>query len=328
MGGAGILPASAKYGTTDAYEQLRSFSHALHPSWAQRLRELTGVDNGFQRCGGLHVAHSAAEAATLTANQFWWESQGIEFEKWSIEQLRHREPAVRCRDDLRGAWFMPDECQLRNPRHLQALAKACQLQGVEFVESAAVTRLDVAQGRVARVVLADGQRKADKVCLCSGAWARQTLEELHIPNGIMPVRGQMVLYRCPQPPIRSIVNEGHRYLVPRDDGRLLAGSVEEEAGYAIETTAEGIGQISGWAEQLLPCLEQYPVEQTWAGLRPGSFDGFPYIGRVPGVENLYLAAGHFRSGLHLSCATAVVLANEMLGRSNDIDLHPFRVGRG
>jgi glycine oxidase len=327
--GAGILPASAKYGTTDAYEQLRALSHQLHPIWAKRLFEVTGTHTGFQQCGGLYLARSPAEAATLTANQGWWESHGIEFEKWSVDQLRQREPNLAGDvDKLRGVWFLPDECQLRNPRHMQALAKACQLEGVELVEFATVENIEAEQGRGVRVKLAEGERQARQVCLCSGAWTRQILEQLQIPTGILPVRGQMVLYHCPERPIRSIVNEGHRYLVPRDDGRLLAGSIEEEAGYAIETTPVAIEQISGWAEQLMPGLKQCPVEQTWAGLRPGSFDGFPYIGRVPGFENLYVAAGHFRSGLHLSCATAVVLANEMLGAANEIDLLPFRVGRG
>jgi hypothetical protein len=78
--GAGILPASAKYGTTDAYEQLRALSHQLHPIWAKRLFEVTGTHTGFQQCGGLYLARSPAEAATLTANQGWWESHGIEFE--------------------------------------------------------------------------------------------------------------------------------------------------------------------------------------------------------------------------------------------------------
>ncbi len=126
----------------------------------------------------------------------------------------------------------------------------------------------------------------------------------------------------------SVVNEGHRYLVARRDGRLLAGTIEEEVGYVEETTDEAQSQIRTWAERILPQLRHQPIEKTWAGLRPGSFDGFPYMGSVPGHEQLFLAAGHFRSGIHLSCATAVLMANLMEGLANPIDLHPFRVGRG
>ena len=87
-------------------------------------------------------------------------------------------------------------------------------------------------------------------------------------------------------------------------------------------------QLRTWAEGLLPQLKNTPVEKTWAGLRPGSFDGMPYIGEVPGWPNVYVASGHYRAGLHLSCATAVVTADLMQGKKPAIDLTPFRLGRG
>ncbi|MCA9133376.1 MAG: glycine oxidase ThiO [Planctomycetales bacterium] len=327
--GAGILPPTATCPQADDYENLRALSHRLHPLWAKRLRQSTGIDTGLRRCGGVYLARSPAEMATLTANQLWWQMQQIEYQQWTMSELAQREPSLgRPEDPIRGAWFLPDEYQLRNPRHLQALAAACQQQGVQLIEAAAMESLEIAGGAVEGVTTARGRITAEQVCICSGAWARLALEQLNIANGILPVRGQIVLYRCPQPPIHSVINEGHRYLVAREDGHLLAGSVEEEVGYHIHTTAEALAQIRGWAEQILPSLKQCPVEKCWAGLRPGSFDGLPYLGRVPGIDNLFLAAGHYRNGLHLSCATAVVLANEMLQLPNDIDLHPFRVGRG
>ena len=168
---------------------------------------------------------------------------------------------------------------------------------------------------------------AEQLCICSGAWARLALLDLGIDNGIMPIRGQMVLYRTPHPLLRRVTNEGHRYLVPRDDGLLLAGSVEEEVGYDNQTTEAGIAHIRNWAERMLPELQHTTIDRCWSGQRPGSYDGLPYLGRVPGCNNLFVAAGHFRSGLHLSCGTAVVMAELMTGGTPTIDLHPFRVGR-
>lgn len=343
--GAGVLPPPAKHGTDDCYEQFRRMSHDLHPLWAERLRTLTGIDNEFSRCGGIYLASTSAEAATLAANRWWWEEHGIEHEKWTMEQLLRREPTLMEGRTAAGipsagsqsaagetailsAWFLPDECQLRNPRHLQALEAACRQSGVELVEQTAATRFESTSSGAVQVFTHGGSYQADQVCICSGAWARHMLEELGQASGIMPVRGQMVLYGCDRPLLNSVVNEGHRYLVARRDGRLLAGSIEEEVGYAAETTEQGLSQIRAWAEGIFPQLKDQPIEKTWAALRPGSYDGFPYMGRVPGHEQLYLAAGHFRSGIHLSCATAVLMANEMEGIANPIDLHPFRVGRG
>ncbi len=342
--GAGILPPTAKHGSSDPYEQFRAMSHELHPQWAKRLHELTGVDTGFSRCGGIYLASTTAEVATLAANRWWWQEHGIEHQAWTLDELSRREPALMAGRqaapatarqtsapaprDIRSVWFLPDECQLRNPRHVQALTAACQHAGVRIMEQSTVVRIEPVDRGGVLIATEHDNYHAEQACICSGAWARHTLEQLGLASGIMPVRGQIVLYRCDRPLLNSVVNEGHRYLVARRDGRLLAGSVEEEVGYVEKTTEEALTQIRAWAERTLPQLKLHPIEKTWAGLRPGSFDGFPYMGSVPGHEQLYLAAGHFRSGIHLSCATAVLMANMMEGLTNPIDLHPFRIGRG
>jgi glycine oxidase len=266
----------------------------------------------------------------LLANQGWWKDHAIEYQPLSSDQLVQLEPTLSdVSPHLLGAWLLPDECQLRNPRHLQALREVCRRGGVRLAEYCEVTDFHLSGDKVMSARTADGQAlTADVFCICAGAWARRLLIQLGHPNGIMPVRGQMILYQCPTPPVARVINEGNRYLVPRADGLLLAGSVEEEVGYVCETTPEAIEQIRDWAEQILPCLKDCDIKDTWAGLRPGSFDGLPYIGRVPGTANLLLAAGHFRSGLHLSCGTAQAIANLITGQEDDIDLTPFRVGRG
>jgi glycine oxidase len=138
----------------------------------------------------------------------------------------------------------------------------------------------------------------------------------------------MVLYRCPTQPFSMILHEGQRYLVPRDDGHVLAGSCEEEVGFDATTTPEMIDDLKAWGEGIWPDLANAPVASQWAGLRPGSFDSFPYLGILPPFENAYIASGHFRHGLHWSTATAVLLYEAMSGQSTSIDLEPFRLQRG
>jgi len=109
---------------------------------------------------------------------------------------------------------------------------------------------------------------------------------------------------------------------------VVVGSTEEEAGFDKSTTEQAIVELVALARQLVPALRDAPIENSWAGLRPGTFDGFPYIGRMPGLDNAFAAAGHYRSGLHMSPGTAVVLRQLILGDEPQIDLTPFRVGRG
>src|SRR6185436_15857121 len=129
------------------------------------------------------------------------------------------------------------------------------------------------------------------------------------------------------PILTRIITEGSRYLVPREDGRVLAGSTEEEVGFDKRTTEEAIGDLTDFGRNLVPALRNAAIERTWAGLRPGSFDGLPYLGPLPGLKNAYIAAGHFRSGLFLSTATAVVMSQLIRDQQPQVELAPLRVGR-
>jgi glycine oxidase len=329
--GAGILPPANAGTALHPLDQLRALSNDLHEDWAQRLLIETAIDTGFRRCGGLYLARTAGEAAALAAMAQTLREEQIACRLLSASELKASESALAhlaSSGDLRAAYELPDECQLRNPRHLKALAAACRRLGVEIHEHCEVTEIIPADGQVIAVRTPRGNLTADAFAITAGPWTERILAREHVSTGIFPMRGQMVLFRCERPPFRRVLNEGPRYLVPRDDGYVLAGSTEEEAGFDKSTTSEAIAELSQFAINLVPTLHDATIEQTWAGLRPASYDGFPYIGRMPGLENAFVAAGHFRSGLHLSPGTAVVLADLMCGAMPSIDLSPFRVSRG
>ncbi len=328
--GAGILPPAARLKAVHPLDQLRALSHELHPAWAAMLREETGIDNGYRRTGGVYLARRVGEAASLTAMADYWREEGIAVEELTPQRLAELEPALGLHGGerpFRVAYLLPEEAQLRNPRHLQALVAACRQHGVTVSGGCEAEGFEIAANRMRGVRAAGELIQADQICLCSGAWTRMLLEQIGIPNGIEPIRGQMVLFRSARVLLNRIVNEGPRYLVPRDDGRLLAGATEEEAGFDSRTTEEGIAGLIRFARGLVPALTDAEVERTWAGLRPGTFDGMPYLGRAPGLENVFVAAGHFRSGLYLSPGTAVEMARLLCGEPTEVDLSPFHVGR-
>jgi len=328
--GAGILPPANLATAIDPLDRLRALSHQLHREWAARLRDETGIDNGYRECGGLYLARSAGEAAALHAFAEMLRGLEIVIEQLSPAEAAELEPALRevAASQLKAAYSLPGEAQLRNPDHLRALSLACKRRGVQIRSDCEATGFDCSNGRMTAVRTNIGSLHADRYCITSGAWSERLLKQLGITTGIMPIRGQMVMFKCDTPPFRRVLNEGPRYLVPRDDGRVLVGSTEEEAGFDKSTTEEGIGELVALARQLVPALRDATIENSWAGLRPGTFDGFPYMGRMPGLDNAYAAAGHYRSGLHMSPGTAVVLRQLMLGDEPEIDLMPFRVGRG
>jgi glycine oxidase len=323
--GAGILPPANVESAVHPYDQLRGLSHCLHAQWAERLAAETGIDTGYRRCGGIHVAQTAGEAAALHAWAQELSEQQIQIEHWDRRAVAAREPALS--SELRAAYWLPDEAQLRNPDHLRALIAACIQRNVSIGTHTTLRDVVLCGDRIAAIRTDAGDECADQFCFAAGAWTYQLLNRMGVETGVLPVRGQMVMFRGPPGLLHAIINEGPRYLVPRDDGRLLAGSTEEEVGFDTRTTATAVNDLSQFAMKLVPALKQYEIERTWAGLRPGSFDGFPYLGGVPGFRNAFVAAGHFRSGLHLSTGTAVLMSQLIRGEPTEIDLSPFSVAR-
>lgn len=331
--GAGLLPPAKRSTARNALEALAGLSSEMHAEWARELLVQTGVDTGYRRSGSVHIARDEESALLLAQLGRQLREQQIEAQELEARDLAQIEPALAhpgVVNALHGALFMPDEAQLRNPRHLKALAIACALRGVSIQSEVSVESFEVNQGRVSAVRTSAGRLAAKAICLCSGAWTGEMAARLGVHLPMVPVRGQMVLLSAPAPVFGRIINEGRRYVVPRADGRVLIGSTEEEVGFDKRTTAGGIGSLLQFGCDLVPELAGLQIERTWAGLRPGTPDGMPYIGRLGELENVFVAAGHYRGGLHLAPGTARVLSQLMCGETPEIDLAPLspqRAGR-
>lgn len=328
--GAGILFPAKRLPNTHPFEQLFGLGHQLHAPLAMQLQQETGLSTGFRRTGGIHIARDRASLQSLQQEIQDWRTQGIEVEQLSPDGLHALEPKLlpgRSCESLLAAFHLPDECQLRNPWHLKALLAACTARGVRIDSNCAAESFDLEGNCIRGLQTNRGLLTARNFCVTSGPWSRGLLSQLGHEPAIRPVRGQMVLFKSDRLQLTRIVDEGLRYLVPRNDGRTLCGSTMEEAGFEKQTTAEGISSLKEFAFSLVPELAEVEIEQTWAGLRPGTLDQLPYLGPVPGLKNAFVAAGHFRSGLQLSAATARVMSQLIRGETPEIDLTPFRLDR-
>jgi glycine oxidase len=328
---AGIFPPAPRFSGAGAGDLLTAWSDELHRVWSAELRDETGIDNGLVACGGLYVAADDAHHARLEADIEAWRSKGTRCEPLDAPGLAALEPGLRIAVDrgrLRGGYLLADEMQIRPPRHLEALVRSCGRRGVTMSHGPAVEAIGRGDGMIDGVALvqADGRRttvRAGAYVLAAGAWSGDLARQLGFRLDTRPIRGQIALYRFPSSPVRRVVNLGLEYLVPRPDGRLLVGSTLEDAGFDAVPTTAGLARLADVAELLLGDLAAAVRERTWAGLRPGSVDGLPTIGRLPTHGNAFIATGHFRAGLHQSTGTAVVVADLVTGRQPPLDLRPF-----
>ncbi len=316
--GAGIIPPGNAEAVRTPFERLRAFSVGLFPALSARLRETTGIDNGYRVSGALELLGDDVDDEE-------WRSPGVRVVRLDGLALRRLEPGLAPR--WQDGYHLPELAQVRNPWHLRALIAACEQAGVALHPGVAVEAFLRRGDQIEGVKTAQGPYPAGRVLVAAGAWSGGLLASVGCRLPVKPIRGQIALLNTGEVGEHPLILEGRRYIVPRGDGRFLVGSCEEDAGFDARTTATVIADLLGFATAMLPGLGQASVERCWAGLRPGSPDSSPYLGPVPGATNLYVAAGHFRSGILLSPGTALLLAALLTDRVPALPLEAFAVDR-
>jgi glycine oxidase len=318
--GAGIIPPGDSRRAVTPIDRLRSISSEMYPDLSLGLREQTGIDNGYHVCGGLELVEPGDD---LPLEE--WRGEGIAFREVTGEALRAIEPDLS--PALPRAYYLPDMAQVRNPRHVKALLAACHAQGVRLYPRRAATGFVPTGRRIDAVQTEQGPLAAERFLVTAGAWTDGLIQQVGCRLGVRPVRGQIALLQTDEKRQRPILLKGKRYLVPRGDGLVLVGATEEEADFDARPTASAIAGLLAFAAELVPSLAGAAVERCWAGLRPGSPDGLPFLGPVPDCPNLYVAAGHFRAGIQLSPATGRAITDLLIGREPVVPLEAFRLDR-
>jgi glycine oxidase len=292
----------------------------------ERLTKESGIDPEYDHHGMLYVAFSAHEREELASRARWQRDAGAEVEELTTEQARKIAPALSPKAIY--ALHLPTNWRTDNRKLTQAYVGAASKAGAEFREGVRIDSIAMKNGRATGLVTHDGQALAgDVVINAAGPWASEVrgLEADRIR--FFPVRGQILCFEARSGTIEPSLFSTRGILVPRRDGRLLAGSIFEEAGFNKTLTLGGMTHILRAATELVPSLSELPFREAWAGLRPAADDLLPVIGASPSAPNVFYACGHFRSGILLSSLTGEVIADLVKGRAPKIDLVPFAPAR-
>ncbi len=317
--GGGILSPLYPWRYPDSVTRLSLWSQQLYPELCTALRESSGIDPQHLASGLFIHAPEEEAAAREWASRF---DQRLEIA--DARRIRELEPERR-NPPAPMLWF-PRIAQVRNPRLVKALVADLERRGVEIHTDTPVEKLEPAGDGRPLLQAAGKQWQADQVVICAGAWSGRLLQSLSPPPNIHPVRGQMLLFRTRPGVIRHMMLEESRYIIPRKDGRVLFGSTLEEADFEKTTTEAARRELEEIALSRFPVLADCPVEAHWAGLRPASPAGVPYIGRHPEHPRLFINAGHFRNGVVLGPASARLTADLVLERQPILDPAPYGFG--
>ena len=322
---AGMLSPLAEADRPGVFLDLLLRARAAFPDMVAALREETGIDAGYSGAGTLYLALREEDEGELEHRLAWQSAAGLGVERLSAEEARRLEPAVS--PAVRWALRFPGDHQVENRALSLALWSAAARAGAEFRlgrEAVAVLR----QGeRVVGVELPDGERiAAGAVVVAGGAWAGR-LGGLPRALPVFPVHGQLLALESVPPVFRHVVDSPRCYLVPRSDGRVIAGATAERVGFRKSVTPAGMRRLIDGALEIAPVLENAPLAETWSGLRPGTPDSLPILGADPCVPNLFYATGHFRNGILLAPLTGEAIGEMLLGRPPAADLEPFGIAR-
>ncbi|WP_455208093.1 glycine oxidase ThiO [Kaarinaea lacus] len=317
--GGGILSPLYPWRYSDALNDLAAWSQHVYPSLIDTLKDRSGIDAQWWQCGFLMLDEAEIEAAVP-----WAEQRHLELQVINTTKIKSIAPKLATENLPNKAIWMPEIAQARNPRLLKALIAALHNLGVELREHSPVKNLIVNnEERVCGVICDDSEIHATTVTVACGAWSRQLLQSWLPSLEVEPVRGQMILFKAVPEVLTTMVMRESHYLIPRKDGRIIAGSTLEYVGFDKRVTQDAKQQLLQQAVTLVPELSNYPIEHHWAGLRPGNSQQTPFICKHPTLAGLFINTGHFRNGVVTAPASARLCVDQILDAPPILDPGPY-----
>jgi glycine oxidase len=318
--GGGIVSPLYPWRYSPAVTALAHWSQDFYPRLAERLFDATGIDPEVHTTGLYWLDLDDEQEALAWAARLHRPLASVD-----ISAVYDAVPVMG--GGYSRAVHMADIANVRNPRLVKSLKAALlALPNVTIHEQAEVQDFVRDGDRIIGVSTAAGDILGDSVVLAAGAWSGDLLGKLDLALPVEPVKGQMILYKCQANFLPSMILAKGRYAIPRRDGHILIGSTLEHEGYDKTPTGTALESLKASAVELIPALADAQVVGHWAGLRPGSPDGVPFIGPVPGHEGLWLNCGHYRNGLVLAPASCQLLTVLLLGDAPIIDAAAYAPG--
>ncbi|MGC1904796.1 MAG: glycine oxidase ThiO [Candidatus Acidiferrum sp.] len=320
---AGILSPAPESPSMISMVPMARASMALYPALVASVEEFTGASVGFRTKGTIDILFSRDALSDLSTLIALHHGMGLKAEPLRPEDARELEPSLS--SELEAAALRPDEASIDNRAFTQAMLEAAKKSGAEVFSDSGAVAIRREGDRCVGLKLQNENVDAKWTVIAAGCFSAN-IEGVKEYAPVRPAKGQMISLRSDEVKIERVLWGEKVYIVPRNDGRILAGATVEYVGFDKHVTAGGVEKILAAAIEVVPGLASARIEETWAGLRPDSPDHLPIVGPTDSV-GLLIATGHFRSGVLLTPITARLIREWITDRSVSIDwdrLSPMR----
>ncbi|HUE54324.1 MAG TPA: glycine oxidase ThiO [Candidatus Udaeobacter sp.] len=316
---AGIISPAPESPATIVTVPLAKASVSLYPQFVEQVEEISGKSVGFRPKGTVEALFSHDTKAELSTIIALHHGLGLQAEPLRAEDARELEPALS--EEVKAAVLRPQECSVDNRALTYAVLEAAKRSGTEIFSGNAARAIWRDGNRCAGLLLQNEKIEAKWTIIAAGSFSA-AIEGVATYAPVRPAKGQMVALGAEDVSIERVLWSEKVYLVPRNDGRILAGATVEYAGFDKRPTAGGIAKILSAAIDLAPGLANARIEETWAGLRPDSPDHLPILGPTD-LDGLLMATGHFRSGILLTPITARLVREWITAQRVSVDWDRF-----
>lgn len=323
--GGGILSPMYPWRYPREVNYLAQHGKQLYQDWNQKLLPATGIDFEIHETGMLIFDEADFEIGLNYKDQYQEPMQHCEYlQRESLETVN---PHIA--EQFQHAIYFPHLANVRNPRLLKSLITYLkQHPNAEVIENTWIEKFNLQNNQIQSIQASNGQHfAADQFVMTTGAWSNTWSTQLKCSIPVEPVQGQMLLFKTPENWLPTMCMNNVMYLIPRMDGHVVCGSSMNHLGFDQRPSVQTQQNIYRACTEMVPELANFPIVKQWAGLRPSSPTGIPYIGQMPDIENLWANFGHYRNGLCMGPASARLLRQMMLKQDTIVDPHAYSTQR-
>ena len=323
--GGGILSPMYPWRYPQAVNDLAQHGKTLYQQWNEKLSPITGIDFEIHDTGLLIFDQDDFEIGQQYAERHHEPMQHCQL----LNRKKLEQTNPRISQQFQQAMYFSEISNVRNPRLLKSIITYLkQHPKVKLYENTWIDHFDIKNNKINSILSTQGQHfKADQYVIATGSWSEHWSNQLGLKIPVHPVQGQMLLFKTPEHWLPTMCMNKVMYLIPRQDGHIVCGSSMDDIGFDHRPNIDTQRKIYEASLEMVPELEQFPIVKSWAGLRPSSPTGIPYIGQLPELDNAWANFGHFRNGLCMGPASAQLLHQLILNQDTLVNAELYSPSR-